>query len=75
MATINLPAAKTDKPARRNRLICCVAVGRSKRYSSNLVVLDGRPFNPLLQDGTVVRVPLGQSREPKSPLPLLFKEG
>jgi hypothetical protein len=61
MATINLPVTKTDKPARRNRLICCVAVGKSKRYSSNLVDLGGCHFDPL-EDGAVVRVLLGQSQ-------------
>jgi hypothetical protein len=61
MATINLPVTKTDKPARRNRLICCVAVGKSKRYSSNLVDLGGSHFDPL-EDGAVVRVPLGHSQ-------------
>ena len=35
MVTVDLPAAKTDKAARRNRLICCVAGLKSKRYSSN----------------------------------------
>jgi hypothetical protein len=75
MATSNLPAAKTDKPARRNRLICCVAVGKSKRYSSNLAALGAVSFNRLLEDKAIVRVPLGQSQEPKSPLPFVFKEG
>lgn len=64
MAAINQVTAKADKPARRNRLICCVAVGKSKRYSSNLVGLDGGPFDPLLK---MVRVPLRKSQEPKSP--------
>ena len=32
-------------------------------------------FDRLLEDGAVVRVPLGQSQEPKSPLSLFFKEG
>jgi hypothetical protein len=41
MAAINQVSAKADKPARRNRLICCVAVEKSKRYSSNLVALRG----------------------------------
>jgi hypothetical protein len=39
-------------------------VGKSKRYSSNLVGLDGGPFDPLLK---MVRVPLRKSQEPKSP--------
>jgi hypothetical protein len=75
MAAINQVTAKADKPARRNRLICCVAVGKSKRYSSNLVDLDGCPFDPLLEDGTVVRVPLRKSQEPKSPYPSFSKRG
>jgi hypothetical protein len=71
MVTINLPVAKTDKPARRKRLICCVAVGKSKRYSSNLVDLGGCHFDPL-EDGAVVRVPLGQSQISTAPL---FQKG
>ena len=74
MAAINQVTAKADKPARRNRLICCVAVGKSKRYSSNFWL----SIDPLLEDGTVVRVPLRKSQEPKSPYPSFskfFKEG
>jgi hypothetical protein len=45
-------------------------VGKSKRYSSNLVGLDGGPFDPLLK---MVRVPLRKSQEPKSRYPSFSK--